>query len=147
MREAAPALKDVSVEHRMQELPTRAGFMVVDDAYNASPESMLAAFATLSERPHDGRLLAVLAHMGELGSAAGDAHKHVGEVAARTFAEVVVIDTPLGRVMANAAHADLVPDNDAATAWVREHARSGDSVLVKGSHSRHLEEVVAELTK
>jgi UDP-N-acetylmuramoyl-tripeptide--D-alanyl-D-alanine ligase len=58
----------------------------------------------------------------------------------------VVVDTPLGRVLAAAAHADVVPDNAAAIAWVREHAREGDRVLVKGSHSRHLEEVVAGLT-
>jgi UDP-N-acetylmuramoyl-tripeptide--D-alanyl-D-alanine ligase len=145
--EGAPELAGVAVEHRLQEIPTTAGFTVVDDAYNASPESMLAAFATLAERPHDGRLLAVLAHMGELGTAAGDAHRHVGEEARKTFSEVAVVDTPLGRVLASAAHADLVPDNDAAAAWVREHARAGDTVLIKGSHSRKLEEVVGELTR
>jgi UDP-N-acetylmuramoyl-tripeptide--D-alanyl-D-alanine ligase len=142
-----PALKDVSVEHRLQEIPSPAGFTVVDDAYNASPESMLAAFAAVKERPHDGRLLAVLAHMGELGSLAGDAHRHVGEVAAQTFDAIAVVDTPLGRTLAGAAHAELVSDNAAAVEWVREHAQAGDHVLIKGSHSRHLEEVVAELTR
>ena len=146
LNEGAPALADVSVEHRLQEFTTPAGIIVVDDSYNASPESMLAAFATMQERPHDGRLLAVLGHMGELGDAAGDAHRHVGEVAARTFDRVAVVDTPLGRVLAEAARADLVPDNAAATAWVRAHAHEGDRVLVKGSHSRRLEEVVAGLT-
>jgi UDP-N-acetylmuramoyl-tripeptide--D-alanyl-D-alanine ligase len=144
--DGAAALAGVSVEHRLQEVTTPAGFIVVDDAYNASPESMLAAFATMAERPHDGRLLAVLGHMGELGDAADDAHRHVGEVAARTFDEIAVVDTPLGRVLAEAARAHVVPDNAAAVAWVREHAREGDRVLVKGSHSRHLEEVVAGLT-
>ena len=56
------------------------------------------------------------------------------------------MDTTLGRVLAEAARADVVPDNAAAIAWVREHAREGDRILVKGSHSRHLEEVVAGLT-
>ncbi|HEV2216757.1 MAG TPA: UDP-N-acetylmuramoyl-tripeptide--D-alanyl-D-alanine ligase [Candidatus Dormibacteraeota bacterium] len=146
LNEGGPALAGVAVEHRLQEFTTPVGFIVVDDAYNASPESMLAAFATMEERPRDGRLLAVLGHMGELGDSAGDAHRHVGEVAARTFDRIAVIDTPLGRVLAEAARADIVPDNAAAIAWVREHAREGDRVLVKGSHSRRLEEVVAGLT-
>ena len=146
LNDGIPALADVSVEHRLEEFTTAEGFIVVDDAYNASPESMLAAFATMEERPHDGRLLAVLGHMGELGDAAGDAHRHIGEVAARTFDAVAVVDTPLGRVLAEAARADLVPDNGAAIAWVREHAREGDRVLIKGSHGRHLEEVVGGLT-
>lgn len=146
LHEGAPALPAVAVDHRLQEFTTPAGFVVVDDAYNASPESMLAAFAAMSERPHDGRLLAVLGQMGELGDAAGDAHRHVGEAAARTFDAVAVVDTPLGRLLAEAAHAEVIPDNKAAVAWVRAHAREGDRVLVKASHSRHLEEVVKELT-
>lgn len=143
--EGALALAAVTVEHRLQELTTGEGVIVVDDAYNASPESMLAAFAAMAERQHDGRLLAVLGHMGELGDSAGDAHRHVGEEARRTFDAIAVVDTPLGRVLASAAGADVVPDNAAAIAWVREHAREGDRVLVKASHSRHLEEVVAGL--
>ena len=50
-------------------------------------------------------------------------------------------------VAAEAAHAEVVPGNHAAADWVREHASKGDRVLVKGSRSRHLEEVVAELTE
>jgi UDP-N-acetylmuramoyl-tripeptide--D-alanyl-D-alanine ligase len=144
---AVPTLKGVAVEHRLQEITSAGGFIVIDDAYNASPESMLAAFAAIKERPHDGRLLAVLGHMGELGTVAGDAHRHVGEVAAQTFDAIAVVDSPLGRTLASAAHAELVPDNAAAAEWVREQAQAGDHVLIKGSHSGHLEEVVAELTK
>src|SRR5712692_1800727 len=118
----------------------------VDLAMSGRNQALNAASATMEERPHDGRLLAVLGHMGELGDSAGDAHRHVGEVAARTFDRIAVVDTPLGRLLAEAARADVVPDNAAAVAWVREHAREGDRVLVKGSHSRHLEEVVAGLT-
>src|SRR4029077_18805316 len=44
----AEALADVRIEHRLQERITAAGFSVVDDAYNASPESIIAAFDTLS---------------------------------------------------------------------------------------------------
>ena len=146
LADGAPALAAVSVEHRLHEIPTAAGFTIVDDAYNASPESMLAAFATMAERTRSGRLLAVLGHMGELGDMAGDAHRHIGQVAAATFDAIAVVDTPLGRTMAEAAHAEVVPDNAAAAAWVRAHAREGDRVLVKASRSRRLDEVVTELT-
>ena len=143
---AAESLSAITVDHRLQELTASGGFVVVDDAYNASPESMLAAFDAVAELPHTGKLLAVLAHMGELGPLGEDSHELVGRRAAAMFDAVAVLDTPLGRVLAKAAGAQLVPDNPAAADWVRRNAREGDIVLIKGSHSRHLEEVVAELT-
>jgi len=147
LADGAAALQSVRVDHRLQEIATPSGITVVDDAYNASPESMLAAFDAVAERPRAGRLVAVLAHMGELGSLAEDSHELVGRRAAEVFDSVAVVDTPLGRILARAAQAEVVPDNEAAAAWVRRHARPGDLVLIKGSHSRRLEEVVAELTR
>jgi UDP-N-acetylmuramoyl-tripeptide--D-alanyl-D-alanine ligase len=144
--DAAAALSTVSVEHRLQEFRTGAGVLIVDDAYNASPESMVAAFDAVRDMPRQGRLLAVLGHMGELGPVAEDAHRRVGESAKSTFDKVAVVDSPLGRILAEAAGAEVVADNKAAAEWVRAHARPGDAVLVKGSHSRRLDEVVAELT-
>ena len=141
----AAALADVAVEHRLHETVSPSGVIVVDDAYNASPESMLAAFDAMQERPRQGRLLAVLGHMAELGAVAEESHERVGKRAAEVFDELIVVDTPLGRILAHAADAAVVPDNLAAADWVRKHARAGDRVLIKGSHSRRLEEVVAEL--
>jgi UDP-N-acetylmuramoyl-tripeptide--D-alanyl-D-alanine ligase len=144
--EGAPALAGIAVEHRLEQKRTASGVLIVDDSYNASPESMSAAFQTVREMSHDGRLLAVLGHMGELGPLAEKAHEQIGQVAAQVFDSVAVVDTPLGRILARAAGAEVVPDNAAAVAWVRKHARPGDLVLVKASHSRRLDEVVAELT-
>ena len=143
--EAAPALADVYVEHRLEEKRTAGGVIIVDDAYNASPESMLAAFEAVRGMPREGRLLAVLGHMGELGSLAEQSHTLVGEAAKRTFDSIAVLDTPLGRVLGRAAGAELVADKAAAVNWVRRHARPGDRVLVKASRSRRLDEVVTEL--
>ncbi len=145
--DGARALAEVAVEHRLEEKRTPDGVLIVDDAYNASPESMMAAFETVRDMPPDGRLLAVLGHMGELGAIAETAHRTVGERAREIFDAVAVVDTPLGRILAEAARADIVPDNPAAVRWVREHARPGDRVLVKASHSRRLDEVVAELMR
>jgi UDP-N-acetylmuramoyl-tripeptide--D-alanyl-D-alanine ligase len=147
LSEGARAVENVSVAHRLQEHQTSNGVVIVDDAYNASPESMLAAFETLAERPRQGRLLAVLGAMGELGTLAEDSHRRVGQRAAEVFDAVAVLDSELGQVLADASGAHLLPDRDAAVTWVKNTARRGDRVLIKGSHSAGLEEVVKELTK
>ena len=142
----ADALSGVQVQHRLQELPAPAGFTVVDDAYNASPESMLAAFDTLAERPRSGRLLGVLGEMRELGSLSEEAHQRVGARAAEVFDAVVVVDGERARPMAEAAGAQVVADRRAAADWVRQNAQPGDHVLVKASHGVRLDELVRELT-
>jgi UDP-N-acetylmuramoyl-tripeptide--D-alanyl-D-alanine ligase len=143
--DAAAALAEVSVEHRLQERSTSEGYVIVDDAYNASPESMLAAFEVLHERPGKGRLLAVLGEMRELGPLAPEAHRSVGRRAAEVFDRVAVVDIGEGRTLAEAAGAELLPDLAAAARWVRSTARPGDRVLLKASHGVALHEVVGEL--
>jgi UDP-N-acetylmuramoyl-tripeptide--D-alanyl-D-alanine ligase len=151
--EAVEALSAVIVEHRLQEVPAKDGYLIVDDAYNASPESMLAAFETMADRPREGRLLAVLGEMRELGPLAEQAHRAIGRRAAEVFDAVCVVegdgdgDGKDGRILAESAGGDIVPDRAAAVAWVREKAREGDRVLVKGSHGIHLDEVVRELQR
>jgi UDP-N-acetylmuramoyl-tripeptide--D-alanyl-D-alanine ligase len=145
LEQAAPRLARVRVGQRLEERHAPEGFSVVDDSYNASPESMLAAFAAVAERPRQGRLLAVLGEMRELGTVAQQAHLDVGRRAAETFDEVAVVDVGLGRDLAAAAGAEVVADGASAAAWVRAHARAGDVVLVKASHGVHLEELVNEL--
>jgi UDP-N-acetylmuramoyl-tripeptide--D-alanyl-D-alanine ligase len=143
--EAAAALADVTVLQRLAELEAPGGFTVVDESYNASPESMLAAFATVAERPHRGRLLAVLGEMRELGPVADQAHVDVGRRAREVFDAVCVVDIGRGILLAEAADGRLAPDREAALEWVRAEARPGDTVLVKASHGVHLEELVARL--
>ena len=147
LADGAAALANVAVEHRLQELPTARGYTIVDDAYNASPESMIAAFEALAESPRRGRLLAVLGQMAELGAVSEESHRRVGLRAAEVFDAVCVLDGERARVLAEAAGAELVAGRPAARDWVRRNAREGDRVLVKGSHSTHLDEVVRELTE
>jgi UDP-N-acetylmuramoyl-tripeptide--D-alanyl-D-alanine ligase len=146
LAEGARALADVQVDHRLQELPVAAGYSIIDDAYNASPESMIAAFESMAEAPRRGRLLAVLGQMGELGAVSEESHRRVGRRAAEVFDAVCVVDGDQARILAESAGAELVPDRPAAADWVRRNARDGDRVLVKASHGVHLEEVVRELT-
>ncbi|HYL07040.1 MAG TPA: UDP-N-acetylmuramoyl-tripeptide--D-alanyl-D-alanine ligase [Candidatus Udaeobacter sp.] len=143
----AAALDGVRVDHRLEEVPAPGGYSIVDDAYNASPESMLAAFEALAAAPQDGRLLAVLGEMRELGAFAEESHRQVGRRAAEVFSAVCVVDAGVhARTLAEAAGAELAPDRAAAVAWVRGNARPGDRVLVKASHGVRLDEVVKELT-
>jgi UDP-N-acetylmuramoyl-tripeptide--D-alanyl-D-alanine ligase len=145
LAEAAPALAAVTVGQRLAELRAQGGYTVVDDSYNASPESMLAAFETVAERPHRGRLLAVLGEMRELGAVADQAHRELGRRAAEVFDAVCVVDGGRGALLAESAGGTLVADRDAALAWLEAEARPGDTVLVKASHGVHLDELVARL--
>jgi UDP-N-acetylmuramoyl-tripeptide--D-alanyl-D-alanine ligase len=147
LEDGVAALANVAVEHRLQELPAPGGYSIVDDSYNASPESMIAAFEALAESPRRGRLLAVLGQMEELGVVSGESHRRVGHRAAEVFDAVCVLDGERARVLAESAGAELVASRPAARDWVRRNAREGDRVLVKGSHSMHLDEVVRELTQ
>ncbi len=147
IQDGAKALEHVAVEGRLYELKTPNGVVIIDDAYNASPESMLAAFDVLAERPRAGKLLAVLGQMRELGALAEESHRQVGRRAAQVFDAVAVLDSDGGRILAEEAHAHLVPDRESAVVWVKNNARRGDVVLVKASHGARLDEVVKELTK
>ncbi len=142
----ANALGEVLIEHRLQERTTPAGYTIVDDAYNASPESMLAAFDTLAETPRPGRLLAVLGEMRELGALSDESHRRVGQRAAEVFAAFCVLDGAHARAMAEAGGGEVVADRAAAADWVRRNAAPGDRVLIKASHGARLDELVEELT-
>ena len=146
LAEGIAALADVRVPHRLQEVPTAAGYTIVDDAYNASPESMLAAFETLAAAPRPARLLAVLGEMRELGALSDDAHHRIGQRAAEVFDAVCVVEGVHARPLAESAGAELVSDRAAAAEWVRRNAADGDFVLIKGSHGVRLDLLVEELT-
>jgi UDP-N-acetylmuramoyl-tripeptide--D-alanyl-D-alanine ligase len=142
----APALAEVNVEHRLQEVATPQGYFLIDDAYNASPESMLAAFDAVAARPRDGRLLAVLGEMRELGPLAEESHRSVGRRAREVFDAICVVDGAHARSLAEAAGAEVVPDRAAAADWVRINAKPKDHVLVKASHGVRLDELIKDLT-
>jgi UDP-N-acetylmuramoyl-tripeptide--D-alanyl-D-alanine ligase len=121
------------------------GWVLIDDSYNANPGSALAAVAMLALQP--GERWLVLGNMAELGAGAGDLHAKVGAAAreqgiARVYA--------VGALAARAAEAfgeggSVHPDQPALIAALRGDLHAGVSVLVKGSHSSHMENVVAAL--
>ena len=126
----------------------RAGDLtILDDSYNASPTSMIAALELLATLP--GRHVAVLGEMLELGDARERGHREVGEAAAGLVDELVVVGDAAGGIAAGAASLGSAvaqaPDRDAALAILRRRLRPGDAVLVKASRGAELDLIVDAL--
>jgi UDP-N-acetylmuramoyl-tripeptide--D-alanyl-D-alanine ligase len=140
---------------RMETTRTAAGVTVVNDAYNASPESMAAALRTARWMAHDGRLIAVLGEMAELGPIAVTEHEKVGELAARLRVDrVLTVGSNAEAVAVAAVREGVEPENvvayddvDAVLADVLARARPGDVVLVKGSRVSGLEVLAGRLVE
>lgn len=106
---------------------------VVNDAYNANPDSMEAALRTVAGLP--GRHVAVLGRMAELGTEEEQEHARIGALARRLgFAAVVVVGADPGLAAAAGPVARRVEDEDEALAVLGGFLRDGDVVLVKASN-------------
>jgi len=126
----------------------RSGVDIIDDSYNANPESMAAALETLAESPlpNGGRKIAILGHMGELGAFAEEAHRKVGEIAARHGLQVAAVGQAAHGIADGVAGAggrgEFFPDRDDAAEWLAATAAPGDMVLFKGSRAAGIENVL-----
>lgn len=121
------------------------GVLVVNDAYNANPESVRAALEAVAGmgRSRGARTWAVLGEMAELGEGSTEAHAATGRLAAELgIARIVAVGDG-----ARAISAEWVPDADAAIALLRKEIEPGDIVLVKASHAIALERVALELIR
>jgi UDP-N-acetylmuramoyl-tripeptide--D-alanyl-D-alanine ligase len=125
---------------RGEETALPGGGLLINDSYNANPTSMRAALEHLAE--HDGRLVAVLGDMAELGATASEHHREIGGLARELGIDVVVPVGDLARDY-SAGGTVFAPTAAEAAARIGEILRPGDVVLVKGSRSIGLE-VVAE---
>jgi len=148
------ALARASVSHwRMETFETPEGVIVVNDAYNANPESMAAALKAATVMAGDRRVLAVLGQMAELGDIAPEEHERVGELAARLGVDrLITVGTEAKSIAAAGLREGFEPDAvaayddvDAALEDVRAHVRPGDLVLVKGSRVVGLETLAEAL--
>ncbi len=135
-----------SAPHRAQ-LVRAGGVTLVDDSYNASPRSVVAALDLLAGLP--GRRGAVLGEMLELGEASEDGHRTVGEAAARTVDWLVVVGRDAAPIAEGALDAGMdpaqittAPDAEAVVATLPPRLRKGDVVLVKASRGIGLDRVV-----
>jgi UDP-N-acetylmuramoyl-tripeptide--D-alanyl-D-alanine ligase len=143
LERAAEGVPDIRLSPwRGEETKLPGGGFVVNDAYNANPDSMRAALEHLDERADDRRRIAILGEMAELGAASETYHREIGALAASLGVEIVGVG--------EAAHA-YEPVAWAATVDdVRELACSlvqpGDAVLVKASRAVGLEGIADDIT-
>jgi UDP-N-acetylmuramoyl-tripeptide--D-alanyl-D-alanine ligase len=132
---------------RMEVLQPGGGITVINDAYNASPDSTAAALKTLAQIREPGqRTVAVLGEMAELGEFSHDEHDRLGRLVVRlNIGKLVVVGEGARHIHAAAGlegswdgESVFVPDLDAAYDLLREQLRAGDVVLVKSSKSARL---------
>ena len=141
---------------RMEVTTAGNDITVINDSYNANPESMRAALTTLAQfrvGDSDRRTWAVLGEMRELGEYSREAHESIGRLAVRLNISRLVCVGEATRVMALAAvskgswggESVWVSDTDQALELLARDLRAGDIVLVKASRSIGLERVASEV--
>lgn len=143
----AEGLRSASSSVRIVVTPGINGSTIIDDSYNANPESVMAALNLLSEMA--GRKIAVLGDMYELGSYEEAGHRKVGNRAAR-IAHILITVGPRARLIADEAlqcgmpHKDvhIMRSNGEAIELLTRIVLPGDHVLVKGSRGMRMEEIV-----
>jgi UDP-N-acetylmuramoyl-tripeptide--D-alanyl-D-alanine ligase len=135
---------------RLVAVRTRHGALILDDTYNATPESTLAALNLLSEL--DGRRIAVLGDMLELGQYERQGHEVVGQRAAEVVNQLVTVGER-ARIIADTAQQSglpqrrimQLPDAEGAIKYLQGQLSKNDVVLVKGSRSMRMENIVGAL--
>ncbi len=152
---AARAIEQMPQTHMRLEVVKKPGRpRVIDDSYNASPSSMAAALDVLASMSCEGRRVAVLGEMGELGSEADRLHGYVGAYAAAKDLDLLVfVGTEEALQMADAARTmgfsedklEIVEDVDAAKRVIAPILKADDLVLVKASRSAGLDAFAQEV--
>ena len=134
---------------RGEELPLAGGGLLINDAYNANPDSMRAALAHLAAVSGDRRRVAVLGEMAELGPGGPGFHQEIGAEAECQGVQALVAVGELARgYLEGASRIDTTewaPDAESAVAVVERTVQPGDCVLVKASRSVGLERVAEAL--
>ena len=131
---------------RMQPIHA-GGVRLLHDAYNANPHSMRAALRTLAALPHDGRRVAILGDMLELGDASADYHREIGRLVEELKIDRLITIGPAAATLAAASVRAGLPSAEAwcfatsceAAECVRNLIGHGDLVLLKGSRGVRLE--------
>ena len=131
------------------------GVIVVNDAYNSSPEAVTAALAAVKVMAVGRRAYAVLGRMAELGERSREFHEQAGVIAARTgLAGIIAVGDEAAPILTGAASEPgfigelvAVPDDQSAIAAINERLKPGDVVLVKASRAAGLQTVALALCK
>jgi UDP-N-acetylmuramoyl-tripeptide--D-alanyl-D-alanine ligase len=153
IEDCAAGLASAPLTKARLQIRTIRGVQFIDDSYNANPESMRAALATLAELETDGRRIAVLGEMSELGSESERGHREVGEAAASLKIDELIAIGKTASVIADAAQkaglekSRTVASANEAAEILAEETSPNDLVLIKGSRAARTERVMEEFAK
>ncbi len=145
--EIAQALTQVSLTSGRLQTLEHAGVKVINDAYNANPDSMRASLTTVSAMKSNGKTFAVLGAMGELGEGAEEAHREIGLLAVDEGFDHVCSVGDGARAFTDelAASADQgvhhFASREEAADFLKQTATAGDLVLLKGSRSAAMDTI------
>ncbi|HEY8475120.1 MAG TPA: UDP-N-acetylmuramoyl-tripeptide--D-alanyl-D-alanine ligase [Natronosporangium sp.] len=126
----------IASARRMDVFDRPDGVTVIDDSYNANPDSAAAALRALAAMGRGRRTVAVLGYLAELGAEERAGHERVGRLAQELGVDRVVVVGEQAAPIAQGESAVVVPDQAAAIALLQRELRPGDVVLVKGSRYR-----------
>lgn len=143
------------VPGRMQPHVLPGDTLLIDDTYNANPQSMRNALETLARLETKGQRLAALGQMGELGDEGEEAHREAGRLAGTLGVDELFLIGPMAELVAEGAIAaglaesriHLFDDHEALARSLGTHITKGDRILVKGSRAAQMERIVEALEK
>lgn len=151
--EMAKALAEFRSTTMRMEVKIANGFKIVSDCYNANPSSTKMALQTLGNMKLNGRRIAVLGDMLELGKESSNLHKQIGIMVPDMNFDMLLavgkeaknyVEGAKSRGMKNVKHFDVVED---VVSFLSETVAEGDVLLVKGSRGMHMEKVVDALLR
>ena len=156
LERAAEKLSEFGGFKNRQQIYDLNGITIVDDTYNASPDSMRAAISVLESIPVKGRRIAVLADMLELGENSPVYHREIGSFAAKHNIDKLITIGSMGRRIADGFDLTCSEDgieadlssfsvNEDAYDYLKQTVRQSDAVLFKGSNGMHLGEIIGWL--
>jgi len=154
IKQAKEALEDFRpFAMRMEIIPLKGGMTLINDAYNANPNSMELALETLVEVKGKGRAIAVLGDMLELGEFATEAHQQLGQKVSELSIDFLLTLGEEAAALVESAirhkfpleRTKVVESHSEAASILREMVRDGDWILVKGSRGMAMEKIVEAL--
>ena len=150
IEECAAGLAAAPLTKARLQIKEIGGVQFLDDSYNANPDSMKAALRTLVELDAEGKRIAVLGEMRELGTESERGHREVGETAATLGVHQLITIGHAAEMIAEGARAaglekvSSAQSTGEAAKLLGEIAEPGDLVLIKGSRGAHTEEVIEQ---
>ena len=143
---AAGVAAYTTVGSRMHLIRLPGERLVIDDCYNANPQSMAEGLRMLAASPAQHRV-AVLGDMGELGQLTAQAHRDMGALTRRLGLTAVAVGEKMHALTETDPQAQWFATVEEAMPAIRQLFTPGTAVLVKASHAMHFERIVKELEK